>query len=190
MTSTERSRIERVAGIEGLSLLTAAVSPELAARIVARLRGEHWKRWTDRRPFSRQEFGYEYNIGFGGAAPTDPIPAEMAELFPAIRDAGWNGPDPTQVIVNCYPRGGSIGTHIDKNIFGPEIAAVSFETEWPIVFAPSYHAAGEAIALPVNSAYVMKGPARERWYHRIAPQNAPGRISITFRTMGADTQSE
>ena len=183
MTNDNVNRIDRVADINRLSLLREAVSPELAARIVQRLQGEHWKRWSHRRPFSRQELGYEYNIRGGDAAPTDPIPGELRRLFPAIRAAGWEGDDPEQVIVNRYPRGGGITAHIDKNIFGPEIAAVSLEAEWPIIFAPSYGAAGETIALPVHSVYVMRGEAREKWYHKIAPQQSPERISITFRTM-------
>ena len=182
-------RIENLDGISGLSLLREAVPAELGARIVTRLQGEHWKRWTDRRPFSRQEFGYEYDIRGGDAAPTDPIPGELLELIPAIRAAGWEGPDPTQIIVNRYPRGGGITAHIDRNIFGPEIAAVSLETEWPIIFASSYYAPGNVIALPVLSAYVMRGDARNRWYHKIAPQQSPERISITFRTMVGDKHS-
>ena len=179
-------RVENVGGVAGLSLLREAVPAELAQRIVRRLQGEHWKRWTHRQPFSRQEFGYEYNIRGGTAAATDPIPGDLLELVPAIRAAGWEGPDPTQVIVNRYPRGGGIRAHIDKNIFGPEIAAVSLETEWPIIFSPSYYGAENLIALPVLSAYVMRGDARTRWYHKIAPQQSPERISITFRTMAGD----
>ena len=115
----ERNLVERVHGIEGLSLLGDAASPEAAERILENLRGEVHARWRHWRPFSRQDFGFEYDINSRGANAAAPIPPEIRALFPALRAAGWRGDDPTQVIVTRYPRGGSLGTHIDSPVFGP-----------------------------------------------------------------------
>ena len=179
-------RIERLHGIDGLSLIRHAISAEAAARIVERLQGEHWQRWRHWRPFSRQDFGHTYDLSSRGVEPAMPIPEEIAALFPALREAGWTGGDPTQVIVTRYPSGGSLGPHIDSPVFGPEIGGLSLETEWPIVFSQRRHGPHESIPLPVLSAYVMRDTARTSWFHQIPPTIAAERISLTFRTLAAN----
>ncbi len=177
--------VRNLMGIRGLSLRKEAVSEETARRIVRGLQSEQWARWRHWRPFSRQDFGHEYNISSRNVGPATPIPDEIRALFPALRDAGWTGADPTQVTVTRYPRGGSLGTHIDSPVFGPEIAGVSLETEWPILFSLSKYEAATSIPLPVRSAYVMREGARTRWFHRIPPTNESERISLTFRTLAS-----
>lgn len=181
-------RIERLHGIDGLSLARHAVSAEAAAQIVERLRGEHWQQWRHWRPFSRQDFGFEYDLSSRGVNPTTPIPEEIAALFPALRAAGWTGEDPTQVIVTRYPSGGSLGAHIDSPVFGPEVGGISLETEWPIVFSQRRQGPHESIPLPVLSAYVMRETARTSWFHQIPPTMAGERISLTFRTLAPKDQ--
>ena len=173
----------QVAGISGLSLLRAAISKERAATIADGLRDERWAQWRHWRPFSRQDFGFAYDIGSRGVGGAAPIPDEVRALFPALRDAGWVGPEPTQVIVTRYPRGGSLGTHIDSAVFGTEIAGLSLGTEWPILFSTNKYEPAKQIALPVLSAYVMRGAARTSWFHRIPPNHDGERISLTFRTL-------
>ena len=177
-------RVEQVHGIRGLTLAREAVNPHAAADIVARLRSQEWMRWRYWRPFSRQDFGFEYDITSRDVSPTTPIPDEIAALFPALREAGWTGPDPVQVIVTRYPVGGSLGAHIDSPAFGPEIGGISLETEWPIVFSRNRRGPHENVPLPVLSAYVMRGEARTDWFHQIPRTIAAGeRISLTFRTL-------
>ena len=125
------NRVLNLNGIEGLSLLRAAIDRETAERIVRNLTTERWQRWRHWRPFSRQDFGFEYDISSRNVNATTAIPEEIQGLFPALREAGWTGSDPTQVIVTRYPDGGSLGTHIDSPVFGPEVAGISLQTEWP-----------------------------------------------------------
>ena len=173
----------QVAGISGLSLMRAAISAERAATIADGLQRERWAQWRHWRPFSRQDFGYAYDISSRDVSAAMPIPDEVRALFPALREAGWVGADPTQVIVTRYPRGGSLGTHIDSPVFGAEIAGLSLGSEWPILFSRSKYQPSEQIALPVLSAYVMRGAARTSWFHRIPPNYDGERISLTFRTL-------
>lgn len=180
------NRLTDIHGIRGLSLRLEAVGSEAAERIAAALRSEAWATWRHWRPFSRQEFGYEYNIGAKDVTPTTAIPDEIRRLFPALRDAGWQGPDPSQVIVTRYPRGGSLGPHIDSPVFGSEIAGISLESEWPIVYSRSRMSPRETIPLAVRSAYVMRGDARTRWFHQIPAHHDRERISLTFRTLATD----
>ena len=182
-TGSGGNTVHQVSGISGLSLLRAAISNERGTTITDGLRDERWARWRHWRPFSRQDFGYAYDIGSRDVGRTVPIPDEIRALFPALREAGWVGPDPTQVIVTRYPQGGSLGTHIDSAVFGPEVAGVSLGTEWPILFSTSKYEPAKPIPLPVLSAYVMRGPARTRWFHRIPPNHDGERISLTFRTL-------
>ena len=107
----------------------------------------------------------------------------MAELFPALRAAGWQGEaDPTQVIVTRYPPGGRLGPHVDSAVFGPEVAGVSLCAEWPLAFRLKKGDPEVLVPMPVLSAYVMRGPAREQWTHRV-PAGKWERISLTFRTL-------
>lgn len=182
----EQGLVETVHGIEGLSLLRNAAGREAAEHILANLRNEVHARWRHWRPFSRQDFGFEYDIGSRGAKPTTPIPDEIRALFPTLRAAGWRGEDPTQVIVTRYPRGGSLGAHIDSPVFGPEVAGISLGTEWPIHFSRGRRGRQENIPLPVLSAYVMRSAARQDWYHQVPPCFDGERISLTFRTMAAE----
>ena len=173
--------VTNVNGIPGLSLLRSALNDDTAARIHRALSAEQWSRWQHWRPFSRQDFGYQYDLSTRGAMPTTPIPAELAALFPLLRAAGWQGPDPTQVIVTRYPRGGSLGRHIDAPIFGAEIGGISLGAEWPILFSRSGR--NNLIPLPVLSTYVMRERARTDWFHQVPPCHDGERISLTFRTM-------
>lgn len=186
----ERNLVEPVHGIDGLSLLRNAVAAEAAERILRNLRCEVHAKWRHWRPFSRQDFGFEYDISSRGANPTTPIPPEIRALFPPLREAGWQGDDPTQVIVTRYPRGGSLGAHIDSPVFGPEIAGISLGAEWPIHFSRGRHGQKENIPLPVLSAYVMREGARRDWFHRVPPCYDGERISLTFRTMAAGTPNQ
>ena len=188
------NRVDDVGGIRGLSLLRGAADAELVERIVAGIRGTVWTPWKNTKgrplpagavspyPWSRQDFGAEYNINTRGVGDAAPIPAEMRALFPALRAAGWTGEDPGQVIVTRYPSGGKLGAHIDSAVFGPCIAGLSIGAEWPINY--SIRKGDEiAIPLPVLSVYTMQGPAREDWFHQIPPTHAGERISLTFRTV-------
>jgi alkylated DNA repair dioxygenase AlkB len=161
----ESNLAEAVHGIDGLSLLRNAVTAETAERILMALRGEVYARCRHSRRFSRQDFGFEYDISSRGAKPTTPIPPRIRALFPALREAGWHGDDPTQVIVTRYPSGGGLGSHIDAPVFGPEVAGISLGAEWPIHFSRGRHGQQENIPLPVLSAYVMREGARRDWLH-------------------------
>ncbi|MCY4507836.1 MAG: alpha-ketoglutarate-dependent dioxygenase AlkB [Acidobacteria bacterium] len=191
MTTTTRieagANVRNVHGIPGLSLLTGAVPAEGAARILSSLQNEAWKRWQRRRGFLQQDFGFEYDYTSRGASRTVAIPDEIKALFPAVREAGWTGPDPTQVSAILYPTGGHLGVHIDSDAFGPEVGGISLETEWPIRFSRYRQGDYEDIPLPVLSAYVMRQDARERWYHQIRPCWRGERVSLTFRTMSPGT---
>ena len=177
--------VERVEGIEGLTLLRGAAGPETVERIIDGLRRQKWARWHFWRKFSRQDFGYRYQITSRDVQPGPAIPEEIKALFPALREAGWQGEqDPTQVIVTRYPVGGCLGIHTDSDVFGPEVAGVSLGEEWPVCFTPPGRRGRERpVPMPVLSAYVRRGPAREAWLHRVPPTFNGERISLTFRTL-------
>ena len=86
------------------------------------------------------------------------------------------------MIVTRYPSGGSLGAHIDSGVFGPTVAGISLEAEWPIVFSRRV-GRRHAVPLPVRSSYVMTGGARSAWFHRVPPGRGSARISLAFRTL-------
>lgn len=194
-TAGDGNIITDLGGIPGLNLARAALTPKAAHRIVSGLVSEEWQNWNLKyRAFSRQDFGHYYDIGARSASrPAPPIPGPIRELFPALRAAGWEGPDPTQCIVTLYPPGGALRWHIDNPAFGPTIAGVSLEAEWPIEFSPkggSKTRDTRAMPLPVLSAYVMKDGARTEWFHQVPRQYGRARISLTFRTMLDDHEDD
>ena len=136
------AKMRRHRDVRGLTLLAGAVPQETAEALLRALEGEEWARWRYWRPFSRQDFGFEYDISSRGLNPATPIPAAMRDLFPALRTAGWTGADPEQVIVTRYPPGGKLSRHIDAPVFGGVIAGLSLGAVWPIVFEPPRWGAG------------------------------------------------
>ena len=76
---------QQVAGIAGLSLLRAAISQERAASIAEGLRSERWARWRHWRPFSRQDFGYAYDIKSRGVDAAASAAAAIREISRACQ---------------------------------------------------------------------------------------------------------
>lgn len=133
-------------------------------------------------------------ISFGGSFDYDSnrlLPA--AELIPALhplrdRVAGWLGVPPEALVhtlVAEYPPGAQLGWHRDVPEF-EDVAGVSLGADglmrfrpWP----PAQPKRADILRLPVapRSIYAIRGTARWRWQHSVAP-GADRRWSITFRT--------
>ncbi len=155
-------------------------------------RPEQWLTDLQRRV---QHYGWKYDYSARGAsAPADPVPEFIAPIAERLRERGWFGAVPDQVIVNEYEPGQGIAAHADRDCFGPAVAMLSLADRWPMQFIPP--GGGDdrlELFLDVGSILVLTGEAREQWLHTIAKRKSDGRgpekrqrerrVSVTFRTV-------
>ncbi len=131
-----------------------------------------------------KSFGWRYDFDDSSFTPTEPIPpwleplrdqaAALAEVEPsAIHHA----------LVARYDPGAGIGWHRDRDLF-ERVVGVSLNRPATLRFRQRA-AAGfrrAQVELEPRSAYLLSGPSRWEWEHRIVPGEQL-RFSITFRTL-------
>ena len=122
-------------------------------------------------------------IGLCGFAARGELRKNSAGL-PAAQEPG----PPADLRARLRLEMATLRAHIGFDTFGPTIAGVGLETEWPLC---SGIRKGDdiAIPLPVRSACVMQGQARDNWFHQVPPTCNGERISLTFRTMSPNGAS-
>jgi DNA oxidative demethylase len=131
-----------------------------------------------------RSFGLAVVAGAYDAGPAAPIPAELEWL--RERCAGLMGCEPGELadlLVTRYPPGAGIGWHRDAPQFG-EVGGISLLTACRMRFRCGRPRAWQTAepTLEPRSAYVLCGPARTQWQHRMPPVRQE-RWSMTFRTL-------
>ena len=165
------------------SLLTEDEEPELLEHVQdlqfdeVRMHGRIARRVV-------RHFGVQYAFESAAITPGPPIPAWLT----AVRERAAQLLDVSpaalaEALVTYYPPGATIGWHRDAPVFG-DVVGVSLGSACEMRFQ---HGQGEGRRvfrqrLDPRSAYVLSGPARNRWQHSI-PQVAADRYSLTFRTL-------
>ena len=127
------------------------------------------------------QFGFTYVPGRRQPLLAQPLPdilcAAMAKGLPHCSpETQFN-----QCIVTRYPADAGIGWHIDAPYFGDCIMAVSLAGAAALQMKHC-HARQLVCEVQVEpgSLYILSGPARRDWQHRIVPVSAE-RYSLTFR---------
>lgn len=135
-------------------------------------------------------FGYAYIAQRRGVLPTQPFPEFLTTLTKKCaryyrqhsRQDGQRPCDPPDMaIISRYPPGATIDWHTDADCFGEVIYGVSLGAEAVLQSrlrgqeTPCF----EQVVAP-GSLYVMSGPARFEFQHRI-PEVKVERISFTLR---------
>ncbi|MEO6322990.1 MAG: alpha-ketoglutarate-dependent dioxygenase AlkB [Thermoanaerobaculia bacterium] len=140
--------------------------------------------WALRRQILAFGTGFGTNFQSTVAAPL--LPRRLYAL--RTRAASWAGcsaSELSQALVQKYPKGATIGWHVDADIFGAPIIGISFGGTAQLMFRPANRTSGRrAIEIPPRSVYRLEGPSRSTWLHSIAPVPA-SRYSITFRSLAA-----
>lgn len=141
-----------------------------------RFRGQVMKR-------SQATFGFAYAAIGRKVRPAAPFPPFLAALSERARHHTSMRPIANQCIVQHYPTGAGIGWHTDAPVFGDVIMGISFGGPARLQFRPRGEtpARYEVVLMP-GSLYVMAGPSRWEWQHRVVPVSAP-RYSLTFRVV-------
>ena len=140
-----------------------------------------------------QHYGYRYDYkmkSINAESRIGALPDWVAALCARLADYFARKPD--QLIINEYEPGQGIAAHIDKDCFGPVIAAISLGSDCLIgIKRPD----GDDFEVVVKrrSLMIYAGDSRHKWQHTIAPRKtdqqqgqkiARGRrVSLTFRTI-------
>jgi DNA oxidative demethylase len=172
---------------EGLNVALNVISERDEADVVASLQEFTLAPMMIRGVASKRlvrHFGVAYDavsrqISDAPAAP-DPV-RDAADA--AVRSLGRNPADFTEILVTRYPPGAGIGEHRDAPAFGV-VAGLSLLSPCTMRFtvgSGTERRVWEQL-LPPRSAYLLSGPARTIWRHRIDPVRWE-RWSITARTI-------
>ncbi len=132
-------------------------------------------------------FGGEYDFSHQALNPAPPIPPVLAPRRERV--AACAGIEPgcfNHALIAEYSPGAPLGWHRDLPDF-ELVAGVSLGTSARMQFRPYPPDPGDRrrylnVLLEPNSLYLMRGPARWQWQHRI-PAVRTLRYSITFRTL-------
>ena len=134
-------------------------------------------------------FGGHYDFDANRLRPSPDLPPALRPLRARVAQRMGVAPEAlVHVLVAEYQPGTPLGWHRDVPDF-EEVAGVSLMGTGLMQFRP-YPPERDALGRPVphidlvvepRSLYVMRGPARWRWQHRVTPVQAL-RYSITLRT--------
>ncbi|MBF2759948.1 MAG: alpha-ketoglutarate-dependent dioxygenase AlkB [Ectothiorhodospiraceae bacterium AqS1] len=186
--------------IEALARLDIAYRDEFIGEdeerdLVRAVDGADWMGDLRRRV---QHYGFRYDYAKRRIGRDDRIgdlPGWVVPLAERLSCDDCLGRFPDQLIVNEYEPGQGIAAHIDRDCFGPKIAAVSLAGDCLINLAPARGRFGEAMDAVVKrrSLMVYSGLGRKDYLHGIAARKSDEqrgvriprrrRISLTFRTL-------
>ena len=173
--------------IAGLDYRDDLISENDEAELIARLTALdltpfRFQGWLGNR--KTMSFGWRYDFDNASFSRTEAIPdwlqplRETAAAFASV-DPG----DFAHALLARYDPGAGIGWHRDRDVF-EKVAGISLNSPAMLRFRQRM-AAGfrrASLELAPRSAYLLSGPSRWEWEHRIAPGEAL-RFSITFRTL-------
>lgn len=128
-------------------------------------------------------YGYQYDYGERRLREADPIPDFLRPLIHiASRFGGVSENKLQHALITEYAPGAGIGWHRDKPMF-EDVIALSFLAPCVLRLRSKRDQTWDLRSVPIEprSGYVLRGPARDTWQHRIAPMPVL-RYSVTFRS--------
>lgn len=128
-------------------------------------------------------FGYDYQYRSRSVVAVDPIPAELLAIKTRCAIVASACDSFNQAIVSRYPAGAGIGWHVDSPVFDDAIVGLSLGASARLQMKSPTSATTASLVLAPRSVYMLSGPARSEWQHRVAPVSTGVRYSITFRTV-------
>ena len=138
--------------------------------------------WTGNR--KTRSFGWHYDFEDASFAPATPIPDWLFPVRSCVAAFfDLDAEDLVHVLLARYDPGAGIGWHRDRDVF-EEVVGISLNTPAILRFRQRVGAGFRRADLPLveRSAYLLSGPSRWDWEHRITPGQSL-RFSITFRTL-------
>lgn len=171
------------------------VSEVEETELLAAINSEPWMDDLKRRV---QHYGYRYDYTEKTVSREDKI-GDLPDWSLPIADRliaeGLFTERPDQLIVNEYEPGQGIAPHIDKDCFGPIVAAVSLGSDCIMKLYPPKVDDKEALDFVVlrRSMMAYRGEGRYHYRHALSPRKSDTqsgfkiprkrRVSLTFRTV-------
>lgn len=172
--------------VEGLSyaenVISEAEEHDLLRRLdQMELTPFRFQGWTGNR--KTRSFGWRYDFDDASFSRTEPIPSWLGEARDQAAAFAKLSPDEfVHALLARYDPGAGIGWHRDRDVF-ENVVGISLGSPATLRFRQrvgSRFARANLELLP-RSAYLLSGPSRWKWEHRITPGDKL-RFSITFRT--------
>ena len=167
----------------------------LMTLLSARFRGLDFREYEFHGYFGKRRvvsFGLQYEANEGRADNTKDIPGFLLPLRRKAADFAKLAPSELQqALVTEYTPGAAIGWHRDRPAYR-DVIGVSFGSSCRFRFRRKRGNSWERASLIVEprSIYLLRGPARTEWQHRIPPAERL-RYSVTFRSMrGVPTKAD
>ncbi len=163
--------------------ISAAAEQELIEHFsAAELSPFKFHGWTGKR--LTRTFGWRYDFDDASFAPAEPIPDWLQPLRARAAVFARVAPDDfVHVLLARYDPGAGIGWHRDRSVFDT-VVGISLGAPAVLRFRRRRPGGFDRAGLDVEprSAYLLSGPARHEWEHRLTPGETL-RFSITFRTL-------
>ena len=172
--------------VEGLSyaenVISEAEEHDLLRRLdQMELTPFRFQGWTGNR--KTRSFGWRYDFDDASFSRTEPIPGwlgaarDQAAAFAKLSPAEF-----VHALLAQYDPGAGIGWHRDRDVF-ENVVGISLGSPATLRFRQRVGSRFTRANLEVlpRSAYLLSGPSRWEWEHRITPGDKL-RFSITFRT--------
>ncbi|HEX6660699.1 MAG TPA: alpha-ketoglutarate-dependent dioxygenase AlkB [Sphingomicrobium sp.] len=173
--------------IAGLDYCDDFISEQEEGELIARLGALdltpfRFQGWLGNR--KTMSFGWRYDFDDASFTRTEPIPDWLQPVREkAAEFAGVDPGDFAHALLAQYDPGAGIGWHRDRDVF-ENVVGISLNTPAVLRFRQRTATGFNRASLEVapRSAYLLSGPSRWEWEHRIVPGDAL-RFSITLRTL-------
>jgi alkylated DNA repair dioxygenase AlkB len=178
--------------ISGLTYIPNYLSQEEVKEFLNNIRSSEWLTDLKRRV---QHYGYKYDYrsrSIDSSMFLGELPHWAKKLAVKLHNDGFSEFISDQLIVNEYLPGQGISNHIDcEPCFGETIMSISLGSYCVMDFINKTTQKSVPVFLECGSLVVLKGDARYKWTHGIAPRKADIfngiktirgiRTSMTFR---------
>ena len=170
--------------IEGVKFFPEAISQDQASALLEFIKGIEFRTIAMRGMIARRTiacFGFDYVYRSRSVIEMTAIPEVLRAVKCGCAEAAGVNDRFDQVIVSRYPADAGIGWHTDSPVFGDDIMGLSLAAPGKLQLRPrGATATSLSIELPPRSLYLLNGPARWEWQHRV-PAVRSERYSLTFR---------
>lgn len=172
--------------VEGLSyaenVISEAEEHDLLRRLdQMELTPFRFQGWTGNR--KTRSFGWRYDFDDASFSRTEPIPGWLGAARDQAAAFAKLSPDEfVHALLARYDPGAGIGWHRDRDVF-ENVVGISLGSPATLRFRQRVGSRFTRANLEVlpRSAYLLSGPSRWEWEHRITPGDKL-RFSVTFRT--------
>ena len=184
---------EQPIGVEGVKLFPEVINQHEAATLLDFIKGIEFRTIAMRGMIARRTvacFGFDYVYRSRSVVDVAEIPEVLRAVKSRCAETAGVNDRFDQVIVSRYPADAGIGWHTDSPVFGDAIMGLSLAAPAKLQLRPcGATRTSVSIDLPPGSLYVLDGPARWDWQHRVPPVRSE-RYSLTFRIVRGVSETE